>query len=300
MTNQNSIFGVHSITPYDLASGKPLSKKPFEVAGTFSAALTQEIIELNGGSSFDAFDTELGLRTFEGSMLLREYPSSLIEIALGTKPTENAAETNGSVTTIRNVEGNSIASATGIASVGVKTGSEVDVPFASYTVQAVSATTVDVFVYSDVDFAQGTDKVFVAGTHKITPTPLTISMAGTTEIPDFGIEFTGGGGTIAMLIGETAVFDSRPINTSSRTVTIGSALARPKNIGLIAYTQRKSDGSMYKLNIFNALVAGLPIALAEKAFSEAEITFKVKRATDIFTGNEGLYSLEQVISSSTC
>lgn len=301
MSNQNSIFGIHSITPYSLTDGSPLSAAPFKVAGTFTVGLSQEIIELNGGSSFDAWDTELGTRTFEGSMLLREYPSALIEIATGTAPTVNAAETGGSVTSLRNVNGTSTFDATtGIASVSVKSGSEIDLPFASYTVKVVSATTVDVFVTSDVDFAQGTDKTFQAGTHKITATPLTITTSSAVEIPDFGIELTGGSGTIALTTDDTAVFESRPINTSSRTVNIGSALARPKNIGLMAYSQRKSDGSMYKLNIYDALVAGLPVTLSEKAFSEAELTFKAKRATDIFTGNEGLYSIEQVISSSAC
>lgn len=299
MANTDTIYGIHSITPYSLSNGLPLSDAPFKVAGTFTVGLTQEIIELFGGSSFDAFDTELGARTFEGSMLLREYPSALIEIATGTAPTDNSAEASGSVTSLRNVNGTSAFDAsTGIASVGLKSGDAVEVPFASYTVKAVSATTVDVYVTSDVDFAQGTDKTFKAGTHKINSSPLTITTSTTVTIPDFGIELTGGSGTIGMTTDDTCVFESRPANTKSRTVNIGSSLARPKNIGLMAYTQRKSDGSMYKLNIYNALVAGLPISLTEKAFSETEISFKAKRATDIFTGNEGLFSVEQVVSSS--
>jgi hypothetical protein len=302
MSNQNSIFGVHSITPYDLSNGKPLSVSPFKVAGTFSVNVTQEIIELNGGSSFDAWDTELGARTFEGSMLLREYPSALIEIATGQAPTVNAAEASGSVSGLRNVSGASAFDATtGIASVGVKSGSEIDVPFGTYIIEAVSATTVDIYVQSDVDFAQGADKAYVSGSQKINDTPLTITgTGGTTDIADFGLEITGGSGTVGFTVGDTAVFTSRPINSSSRTVNIGSPLSRPKNIGLIANTQRKSDGSMYEINIYNALVGGLPITMGEKAFSEAELTFKAKRAIDIFTGNEGLYSLEQVISTSAC
>lgn len=298
MPINNSVFGIHSVTPYNLSTGKPLSDAPFKVLGTFNVSLTQEIIELFGGSSFDAFDTELGARTFEGSMLLRQFPNALIEIATGTKPTVIAAEAAGSVTALKDANGTFIDAVTKVASVGLKSGSTVDVPFASYTVEAVSATTVDVYVHSDVDFAQGTDKLFQAGTQKVNSAPLTISTGAATEIPDFGIELTGGSGTIALIVGETATFESKPANSSSRIVNIGSPLARPQNIGLMAYTQRKSDGSMYKINVYNALVAGLPLTLTEKAFSEAEVTFKAKRATDIFTGSEGLYSIEQVISSS--
>ena len=296
------VFGVHSVTPYDLANGKPLSLKPFDVLGTFSVASTQEIIENFGGSNFDAFDIESGARTFEGSMLLKNLPNALIEIATGSIPTENAAESAGSVTALRNVLNASVLDGTtGIDSVALKAGSTIDVPFATYTVEAVSPTTVDVFVHSDVDFAQGTDKTFKAGTHKINSSPLTITTGGaTTEITDFGIDLVGGSGTIGMTTGDTAVFESRPANLSSRSVIIGSPLSAPKKIGLIAYAQRKSDGVMHKINIFKTLAGGLPLVLTEKAYFEGEVTFKAMRATNIFTGDEGLFQIESVESESAC
>jgi len=296
------VFGVHSVTPYDLANGLPLSSKPFDVVGTFSVSSSQEIVENFGGSNFDAFDIESGARTFEGSMLLRSLPNALIEIATGSKPTENAAESAGSVTALRNVLNTSVLDATtGIDSVALKSGSTIDIPFATYTVEAVSATTVDVFVHSDVDFAQGTDKTFKAGTHKINSSPLTITTGGSlTEITDFGIDLVGGSGTIGMTIGDTAVFESRPANLSSRIVTIGSPLAAPKKIGLIALAQRKSDGVMHKINIFKTLAGGLPLVLTEKAYFEGEITFKAMRAINIFDGNEGLFQIESVESESAC
>ena len=293
----NSIFGVHSITPYSLSTGLPLSKEPYRVIGAFSVKLTQEIIDLLGGSSFDSWDSELGARTFEGSLTLRQYPSSLINLATGSTVIDNAAEALGSVSALKNVKGTTAFNATsGLASVSLKVGATADVPFASYTVIAASATTVDVYVNSDVDFAQGTDKFYIAGSQKINATPLTITDGGDTDIPNFGLKLTGGS-AVAFTVGDTAVFTSRPSNTSSRFVNIGSPLARPVNIGLMAETQRKSDGSMYTINIYNALMAGLPINLTEKAFSEAELTFKAKRSTDIITGNEGLFSIEQVISA---
>lgn len=299
--SKDFVFGVHSVTPYDLANGLPLSLKPFDVLGTFSASLTQEQIELFGGSNFDAFDVESGARTFDGSFLLRNVPNALVEIATGSKPTENVAEASGSVTSLRNVLNVSLQDAvTGIASIGLTSSSEIDIPFASYTVEAVSPTTVDVFVHSDVDFAQGADKTFQAGTHKINASPLTITMGGVTVIPDFGLEFTGGSGTIAMVTDDTAVFESRPANLSSRIVTIGSPLAKPKKIGLIAYAQRKSDGVMHKINMFKTLAGGLPLTLTEKAYYEGEITFKAQRAINLFNGNEGLYELETVESQGLC
>lgn len=296
------IFGVHSVTPYDLATGKPLSAKPFKVIGTFNASSTQEIVENFGGSSFDAADVELGARAFEGSMLLRELPNALIEIATGSKPTENAAEAAGAISkALTNVLNASLQDAvTGIASIDLTSAAAIDIPFASYTVEVISPTTVDVFVHSDVDFAQGADKEFVAGTHKINASPLTITMGGTTVIPDFGIEFTGGSGTIAMTIGDTAIFKTRPANTSSRSVVIGAPLAAPKKIGLFALAQRKSDGVMHEIDIFKTVAAGLPLVLTEKAYYEGEVTFKAQRAVGVYSGVEGMYKIESVASKGLC
>ena len=295
--DKSKIFGIHSVTPYKLSDGLPYSAEPFKVLGAFNASMSQEAIDLNGGSSFDAFDTELGLRTFEGTMTLRQVPNALIEILTGLAPTENAAENSGSVTTLKNVKGTSAQEGTtGIASVGLKSGDTVNVPFASYTVVVVSATTVDVYVTSDVDFKQGTNKTFQAGTHKVNASPLTIVASTPTEIPDFGIELTGGSGTIGMTIGDTAVFESRPANNSSRIVNIGNPCYIPPKIGLMAYGQRKTDGVMHKINIYKALAFGLPMTLTEKAYYEGEITFKAQRGINIFNGNEGVYEIESVFS----
>ena len=302
MTDRRTIFGVDSVTPYDIKTGKPFSDKPFKVLGSFALNISQEAIPLNGGSSFDAQDIELGVRTIESSMIIREFPSALVEIALGKKPTENAAEPGGSVTPLKNVKGVSVLDATtGIVSVGVESGSEIDVPFAGYVVVAVSPTTVDVFAYSDIDFAQGIDKSFEDGSlQKITATPLTITMGDPVTIPNFGIELTGGSGTIALIVGDSAVFESRPINTFSRDVNIGGENDRNKFIGIIAHAQRKSNGEMYRFNIYQALLTGLPFVLTEKTWVEAEVTINPKRAIDIFTGKTGLFSFRHVISSNNC
>jgi len=298
MSINNSMFGIDSIIPYNLKTGLPISKTPFKVVGSFATNVTQEIIDLMGGSSFDAFDTELGARTFEGTMLLRQYPDALIEIATGVTPTDNAAEANGSVSALLNVNGVSVSDATiGIDSVALTLAAEADVKYARIVVKAVSPTTVDVYASSDVDFAQGTDAAFIAGSQKINATPLTITNGGTTAVAGFGIEFIGGS-AVDFNVDDTASFVSKPANSGSREVNIGSPLATPKSIGLLAYTQRTSEGSMYELNIYSALVAGLPINLTEKAFSEAELTFKAKRATNIFTGQEGLFSVNQINSNS--
>jgi hypothetical protein len=102
-----------------------------------------------------------------------------------------------------------------------------------------------------------------------------------------------------MTIGDTFTFSSRPINESSREVNVGDPLSRPQNIGLHALAQRRSNGLMVELNIYCALMAGLPLSLAEKAYSEAELAFKAVRSIDILTGKEGIYSMREVHSSNS-
>lgn len=296
--SKKQLFGIHSITPYSLATGKPISSAPFSVVGSFSVASSQEIISNKGGSSYYDWGQEVGGITIEGSMLLREYPSALLEIATGIRPTEISAESSGSVNTIINVSGVSTVASTGISSVGLKSGSSVNVPFALYTVEVVSATTIDIYVSSDVDFAQGINKSFKAGTQKINTSPLTITSSTAVEIPDFGIELMGGSGSIAMTVGDTATFSSKPVNKGSRSLLVGDPLARVQSIGILAQAQRQSNGAMVSLNIFSALIAGLPLTLTEKAFSESEITFGAKRAVNTFDPTqEGIYSLTEVTSS---
>lgn len=295
---KRAIFGIHSVTPYRLSDGVPYSKEPFKVLGSFSCNLTQEIINLNGGSNFDVWDTELGNRTTEGTMLLREYPNALFEIATGQAVTDNTAQSGGSVSALRNIKGSSVfEAATGIASVGVKSGSEANVPYARITVVAVSPTTVDIYADSDIDFAQGAAKAFQSGSQKVNSSPITITTGGAVEIPDFGIELTGGSGTIGMTIGDTATFESKPINTASREVVVGGELARPQNIGIIAYSQRRSSNIITKINIHSALVSGLPLPFTEKAFAEGEITFTPKFAPNIFTGEKALFTFSEVDST---
>ena len=120
-------------------------------------------------------------------------------------------------------------------------------------------------------------------------------------MPGFGVELTGGSGTIAMVVDDTAVFSSRPVNTFSRTVLIGDPLVKAKKIGLYAEAQRKSDGSMFSINVHSALIGGLTgLGFTEKVFQEGDYAFKASVATNIFTGLKGLVTVDQVISSADC
>jgi len=262
------IYGIHSASPYSRTTGLPYGI--LRVVGGSSMALSGELIKLNGGSAKYAWAVEDGLISAEITLKPKEYPNFLFELFLGKAPTANAAETGASVTTLTDKNGTLVVS-TGLASVGVKSGSETDVKFGNFVVVAASATTVDVYLQSDVDIARGTDGTYQNDALKITASPLTITTSTAVEVPNFGVELTGGSGTIAMTTADTATFKSRPINTKSMDVVIGSTSDLPLEFGLIMIAQQRGNGEMFEIDAYKCKGVGLPIGLEENAYSEAEI-----------------------------
>lgn len=287
-----SIYGIHQITAYNVTTRMPLGTA--KVVGSAELSSEGELVSLNGGSSKYPWQVERGLITAELSLTLREYPPFLFQTLLGKAMTENAAETGGNVSTLTNSYGTSVVASTGIATATAKSGSTADIKYGTYVVKAASATTVDVYAYTDLDFAQGTDKEFVNDLLKITSSALTITTGTAVTIPGFGVELTGGAGTIGMTTGDTAVFECRPINTSSQEVVIGSTTEVFNDFGLIIAAQRPGTNYMTYLDCYRVAGSGLPIAFTENAFSEAQITMQLFRDST----RNGVYSLKRVQSVS--
>ena len=288
LSQPHSIFGIHSLTAYNITTREYYGMAQVDASAELSSE--GELIPLNGGSSKYPWKVERGLISAELTINLREYPPFLFETLLGKAMTQNSAESGGSVTTIANANGTSVVASTGLASVGVKSGSETDVKFANFVVKAVSATTVDVYASTNVDFANGTDKTFENDLLKITASALTITTGAAVEVPGYGVELTGGAGTIAMTTGDTATFDSRPINTESEEVVVGSSTEVFNDFGLIISAQRPGDKYMTLIDCYRVAGAGLPINFTENAFSESSISMQLYRDTT----RDGLYKLERV------
>lgn len=291
LSQPQTIFGIHSLTAYDITTREPLGMA--RVDASAELASEGELVSLPGGSSKYPWKVERGLITSELAVTLREYPPFLFETLLGKAMTQNAAESGGSVTTLTNAQGTSVVASTGIASVGVLAGSEADVKFSGYVVKAVSATTVDVFAYTNLDFANGTNTTFENDLLKITASPLTITTSTPVTVPNYGVELTGDSGTIALVTGDTATFDARPINTESETIIVGSSTEVFNDFGLIITAQRPGDKYMTMLDCFRVAGAGLPIAFTENAFSEASINMQLYRDTD----RDGVYEFKRVLAT---
>ncbi len=270
LSDARIIFGVHSFTPYNRTTFEPFGTA--KVLGSSTFALNGELVKLNGGSNRYPFAIEDSTITAEISLAMKEFPDFAFELFLGKAPSANAAEALGSTTTITNRKGTSVVAATGLASVDIVAASEADLKFGKYLVKVVSATTVDVFGFSDVDFARGADLVFEDDNLKITASAITIVQSTGAAIPSLGVELTGGAGTIAMVTDDTATFEIRPINTKSMDVTIGATTDVYPEFGAILMSQQRGNGEMLEIEVFRAKAIGLPIGLEEKAFAEPEIT----------------------------
>lgn len=234
-------------------------------------ALSGELIKLNGGSLKYPWAVEDGLISAELSLKLKEFPDFLFELFLGKPPTAAGVDSAGTVSTLTDKYGTSVEGTIGIASVAVipSTGAA-NLKFGKYVVKAASATTVNVYCSSDIDFATGTDESYdddsllVAG-------PLTITQSANTDVASLGLRFAGGSGTIAMVTGDTATFEVKPPSTKSMDVVIGGASDVFPEFGALIYAKKRGNNEMFEIDAFRCKGVGLPLGLEENAFSEAEV-----------------------------
>jgi hypothetical protein len=278
LTAPRTIFGIHEFAPYSRTTGLPYGV--VRVLENSSIGLSGELIELQGGSLPYSWDVANGNINVEISIALKEYPNFLFELFLGKAPTDTSTSSTGTVmTALTNKQGTSVVSATtGVASVGAKSGAEASMKFGKYVVKAVSATTVDVYALSSVDFARGTDKEFENDALKITASALTITTSTAVEIPGFGIELTGGSGTIGMTENDTAIFEIAPPHTGTMDVNIGSTSDVYPEFGAVMTAEQKgtggTSGELFDIEAYRVKAIGLPIGLNRKAWSESEVTAK--------------------------
>lgn len=290
LSSPRTIFGIHSITPYNRSTGEFYGTAKVLGGSTFS--LTGETISLMGGSSKYAWQVEDGTIEAELAMTLREYPDFGFEVFLGKALTENTGETTGDTSSLSNKTGTSLFDAsTGIATATAKSSSEADMKLGKYVIKAVSATTVDVYASTDADFARGTDKTYENDLLKITASPLTITTSAAVEVPGYGIELTGGSGTIALVTADTCVFDVRPINTSNVEATFGGSSDIYPEFGCLVYGQKVGSGNMFEIDIFRLKAIGMPIGFTANEFSEAEITAKAF----FDSSKNGVFSIRSIV-----
>jgi hypothetical protein len=272
LSDPRIIYGVHSIAPYSRTTNLPYGIAKVLASSNFS--VTGELNQLFGGASKFAWAIEEANVTAELQINVKQVEDWMFELFLGKAPTSTATpSTSGSVSTPVAVVGTLIDATTGLASVTAKSGSEADIKFGKYLIVAVNATTVNVYAYSDVDFNRGTDKEFEDDGLKIVASALTVQdSGGTTEIPGFGLELTGGSGTVALTEGDSIVIEVMPAYSKKMEVVIGGSSDTFPEFGAIMVAQQRSNGEMFEIDAYRCKGSGLPMGLTEKEFGQPEIT----------------------------
>jgi len=268
-------YGIHSMAPYRRSDGLPYGI--LKVIGGGTLSFSAEFEDLFGGSNKYAWASEAKTISSEFTSTVKSMPDFLFELYLAGDVTTIAASATGSIVdALENVLGTSAFDAsTGIASVTVKSGSEADLKDAKYVVKAASATTVDVYMLTDVAADKGTDVIYEDDLLKITASPLTITASTAVEIPDTGLELTGGSGTIGMIADDTADFRVAAAHGGVSEIVIGKSQSSFPEHGIIAMGGKRADGSLFEIDIFKAVGGGFPLALEETTFSIPELTIKL-------------------------
>lgn len=271
LSDPRTFFGIHSFSPYSRSDGSfyGISK----CIGKSSLALTGDVIELKGGANRFPWAVEDGFINAELQIQPKEYADFLFTLFLGKAPTATGSDSAGATTAITNVKGTSVVASTGIASVAILAASKANAKFTKYVVVAVSATTVDIYAGSDVDFSRGTAGVYINDLLKVA-SGQTITTGANTDIAGFGLRFVGGAGTIAMVTGDTAVFEVKPPSTKSMAVTIGGTTDVFPEFGALIVAQQRGNQEMFELDVFRCKGIGLPLGFEEKKWSEAELKAK--------------------------
>jgi hypothetical protein len=269
-------YGIHSITPMRISDGLPYGI--LKVLGGGTLTLSSEFEELFGGSNKFAWAVEAKTISSEWTATVKSMPDFLFELFLGASVSTTAASTSGTVSARVNVKGTSAMSATtGIASVGLKSGKTADLKDGVYIVKAVSATTVDVYAMTDIEFKKlgGTALSYVDEALKITATPLTIASGAPVEVPATGIELTGGSGTIALVADDTAYYHVNSAHGGVSEISIGSAGTIFPEHKQLCLGQKRANGDVFEMEIDRVVGSGMPIPFEEQTFAIPELSMKL-------------------------
>jgi hypothetical protein len=271
LSSPRAFFGIHSVSPYSRTDGSFFGE--LRVLESSSISLSGETIDLLGGSSKFPWESADGSITAEMSLAFSEYPDFVFELFLGNAPTNNAAETGGSVSGFANVKGSTVKhAANGIDAVELTGGDTADLKFGKYILIAASSNTVDLYLSSDIDIGRGTDGSYTNDS-LLVAAGLSVA-SGDAVDGTFGLTLSKVG-TPAFTTGDTAEFYIRPINTDSMDVTIGQQANQSfPDFGAMIYGQKKG-GQMVEIEAYKCKAVGLPLGFTRNTYSSAEVTVKM-------------------------
>lgn len=269
------LYGIHSITPISrgntaLAKGLPYGL--LKVIGSGSLSLSSDIEQLFAGSNKYPWAAESKTVNAELSAKVKAYPGFLFQLFLGATVTDTGVDAAGAVAGFANSSGTTVMNAvTGIDTVSViPTTGAANLKFGRYALKALSATTVGLFLMTDIDITRGTDGLYVDDSLQVSG-PHTVVSATDTDIPAYGLRLEGGSGAIALVAGQVAIFSVLPPSSSSSLIKIGGSADTFPEFAADLLAQKRSTGELFEIHAYKCVGNGLPIVLEENAFSQPEL-----------------------------
>lgn len=281
-------YGINDIRIYNRDTGYSIAH--YRILGDATPEFTAEMEKLKGGSSLVPWASAVKEFNTSLKMTVREFHPDGTALLLGGTTTDIAAAATGDILYEDNVYGSSIYGvATGVLTITVTSGEDAELKEGWYLVKAASSTTVNVYAMNDASFSEGTDGSYQDDDGLINASPLTITQSTDTDISDWGITLTGGGGTIGMTVGDTARFYvSAPSNGGWHT-TFGAKGSTFSDCGVII-TSSLDDTRLSILHLYNCKVAGMSIPFMEKGYANYDIT--VEPSYDAVQDAYGIYTIK--------
>ena len=271
LSDPRIIYGVHSISPYSRTEGtKGMPYGILKVVGSANLALSSALVKLYGGSQKFAWAAENNVVEASLTAKVKAYPGFLFSLFLGATVTDTGADTAGTIVAATNAQGTSVVAATGLASVTVSAANKANLKFGKYALKATAATTLKIFMFSDIDILRGTDVAYADDTLEITES-ITVSTGAVVTLTDLGLALTGGASATAFTTGDVAVFEVLPPSTKSSAIVVGAAGATFPAFGAVLLSQKRATGEMFEIDAHNCVGGGLPINMDENAFSQPEL-----------------------------
>lgn len=271
LSQPRSIFGVHSITPYSRTTGIPYGEARVVQGSTFT--LEGDTVELRGGSNRSAWAVEDGDINAELAFSVSEYPNWLFELFGGKAPTQGTAEASGNVSALANKNGTSIVAATGLLPT-ITVATAANLKFGRFAVKATGVAALTVYALSDIDFGRGAALEFLSDDLSIA-TFTGVGTGSTHTITELGITFTAGASAGAMMVGDTAIFEVRPVNTFNREVKIGGLSDVFPEFGCLVYAQKSGSGAVVEIEAYKCKAIGLGLGAERKAYGQSDYTAKL-------------------------
>lgn len=279
LTQPVGLYGLWNITGLDYVSKMPLFYS--KVAGEFTIPFSFDLEDFIGGANKFVLDAEPKYAKADTTFSFKQFDNQLFTYLSGANTTVNLASATGSVTTLTAGKGTSMTGAGGIQTVSLTALKSADLKAGRYIVIADSASTVDVYGTTDMDFSgvftSGAALQFVDNTLKITATPLTLSDSAV-AIPSIGVSLTGVSSP-SLTIGDTGYFDVFPANIGSETIIVGQANMFVKRISLIAASQPKSNGETFYVYCPKVQPAGFDVSLKEYSWAANSPKMKILQST---------------------